>query len=293
MGSAILVWSLRYRQLQSNPFQSIDLNSQNQVGHERTICNYQQESNICDNFDEHSNTKTALEISGGDQSKFGPGARAKADANRPSKIRGSGSAYIPGAEGFVSQNPYCHYHENAPLSCKPKARLSDGQFQSNGDNNNPPPEYGQSSKRDMSSYKGGPNPFTDKFDYDNLAHSRENVDYSDQKHINHAYDRHAEKCFGMKQNRNKESLEIFKQKNQGYIKSSETERIDGSYRYQVPAYLYKQKDSNLVAIVDARDNSFIIVLNATKSQLENLRNTNNFGLDTRPSLELRLRGPKG
>jgi hypothetical protein len=80
-------------------------------------------------------------------------------------------------------------------------KVSDSPFQ--GDGNNPPPEDGQF---DASQYKGGPNPFIDKFDYDNPTHTRENVDFSSQKRMNHAYDRHAEKCFGMKENRNKESL---------------------------------------------------------------------------------------
>lgn len=40
-----------------------------------------------------------VKLSGGDQSKFGPGARAKVDARRNAK--GSGSFMLPGADGFV------------------------------------------------------------------------------------------------------------------------------------------------------------------------------------------------
>jgi hypothetical protein len=49
-----------------------------------------------------------------------------------------------------------------------------------------------------------------------------------------------------------------------------------------------------VAIVNATDNSFITVVNATESQLKSIQEDHNFGLDTRPSMQLtlRLRGPK-
>ncbi len=49
-----------------------------------------------------------------------------------------------------------------------------------------------------------------------------------------------------------------------------------------------------MAIVNATDNSFITILNATESQLNSIQDNNNFGLDTRPSMQLtlRFRGPK-
>jgi hypothetical protein len=144
----------------------------------------------------------------------------------------------------------------------------------------------------MSQYKGGPNPFIDKFDYDNPNNTRENVGCSSQKRMNHAYDRHAEKCFGMQENRNKENSENFERKIRNFIESPETEKINGSYRYETPAYFYKQKDGNLVTVVNTTDNSFITIVNATKSQLDSIQDDNNFGLDTRQSMQLRLRGPK-
>ena len=149
--------------------------------------------------------KSALEIRSGDLGKgSSPGSRAKADARRNAQAGkfSSGSTIIPGADGFVPQNTYCGYHENAPLSCKPKVKVSDSPFQDNGGDNQPPPENGNF---DASQYKGGPNPFLDKFDYDNPNHTRENTDFSSQKRMNHAYDRHAEKCFGMKEIRRKGS----------------------------------------------------------------------------------------
>ena len=45
-----------------------------------------------------------VKLSGGDQSKFGPGARAKAAARR--NAQSSGSFLIPGANGFVPQRTY-------------------------------------------------------------------------------------------------------------------------------------------------------------------------------------------
>ena len=238
--------------------------------------------------------KSALEIRSGDLGKgSSPGSRAKADARRNARAGkfSSGIVIIPGANGFIPQQTYCHYHENAPLSCKPRVKVPYGPFQGDGGNNQPPPEDG---KFDASEYKGGPNPFIDKFDYDNPNHTRQNTDFSSQKRMNHAYDRHAKKCFGMKQNRNKESLKKFKGKARSFIESPETEKINGSYRYKTPAYFYKEKDGNLVAIVNATDNSFITVVNATESQLKSIQEDNNFGLDTRPSMQLtlRLRGPK-
>ncbi len=49
-----------------------------------------------------------------------------------------------------------------------------------------------------------------------------------------------------------------------------------------------------MVIVNATDNSFITVVNATESQLKSIQEDNNFGLDTRPSMQLtlRLREPK-
>ena len=132
----------------------------------------------------------------------------------------------------------------------------------------------------------------DKFGYDDPNNTRENVDCSDQKHMNHAYDRHAKKYFGMQENRNKQNLEKFERKIRDFIESPETEKINGPYRYETPAYFYKEKDGNLVTIVNATDNFLITIVNATKSQLDSIRDDNNFGLDTRQSMQLRLRGPK-
>ena len=51
-----------------------------------------------------------------------------------------------------------------------------------------------------------------------------------------------------------------------------------------------------MAIINAIDNSFITVVNATESQLDSIKENHNFGLDNRhrPSMQLllRLRGPK-
>lgn len=236
-------------------------------------------------------SKSALIIHSGDLGKSEPGARAKNNACRNAKAGkySSGSTLIPGTDALLPQNTYCCYHQNAPLSCKPKVKLADGPFQYDGDNNQPPPE---NRHFDASHYKGGSNPFLDKFDYDSPNHTRESPDFSSRKRMNHAYDRHAKKCFGMNENRNKETLKKFEEKNRSFIELPETERINGSYRYETPVYFYKEKDGNLVAVVNATDNSFITIVNATKSQLESIQNDNNFGLDTRPSIQLRLRGPK-
>ena len=54
---------------------------------------------------------------------------------KPNGKFSSGSTIIPGANGFVPHQTYCRYHENAPLSCQPNVKVSDGAFQGDGDNN--------------------------------------------------------------------------------------------------------------------------------------------------------------
>lgn len=96
----------------------------------------------------------------------------------------------------------------------------------------------------------------------------------------------------MKESRNKQTLQKFKKTVQDYIKSPETERINGSYRYETPAYHYKKPGKDLIVTVNATNNEYISVRNATDFQLENLAIDGNLGYDSRPSMELRLRGPK-
>jgi hypothetical protein len=43
---------------------------------------------------------------------------------------------IQGANGFVPQQTYCHYHKSdPPLFCKTSVKVSDSPFQGDGDNN--------------------------------------------------------------------------------------------------------------------------------------------------------------
>lgn len=238
-------------------------------------------------------SKSALTIRSGELGKSGAGARAKTDTRRNAKAGkySSGSTVIPGAGAFVPKNTYCRYHQNAPLSCKPRVKLADDPFQGNGDNSSPPPEDG---KFDASQYKGGSSPFFDKFDYDNPNHTRENTDFSNKRRMSHSYDGHAEECFGIQENRNKETLQKFEKNIQDYIESPETERINGSYRYETPAYHYKKPDEDLIVTVNATNNEYISVRNATDFQVQKLEIDGNLGYDSRPSmsLTLRLRGPK-
>jgi len=232
-----------------------------------------------------ASSEIGILVRGGGLGKSGPGPRAKAAARR--NVKNSGSFLIPGANGFVQQRTYCRYHENAPLSCKPRVKVSNSPFQ--GDGNNPPPEDG--SEFDFSQYKGGSSPFKN-FDYDNENHTRENVAFSNQRRMNHSYDGHAEKCFGMQENRNKQSLQNLKKKIRDYVESAETERIYGSYRYETPAYHYKKPDEDLIVTVNATNNEYISVRNATDFQSEKLEIDGNLGYDSRPSMSLKLRDPK-
>ena len=238
-------------------------------------------------------SKSALGIRSGDLGKSGPGPRAKADARRNAKAGkySSGSTIIPGADALVPQNTYCRYHQNAPLSCKPRVKLADGPFQGDGDNNQPPPENGNF---DSSQYKGGPSPF-EKHEYQDPNVVAQNIGFNQPNRLNKSYDKHAEDCFSIMESRNKENLGIFK----GSIKNlaqSADEVYKGSYRYKDPAYIFlKEIDEKMTAvIVNATDGEYITSINPTSNQMENLKSNGNIGLDTRPSMQLtlRLRGPK-
>lgn len=113
--------------------------------------------------------------------------------------------------------------------------------------------------------------------------------------MNKSYDKHAENCFGIVENRNRENLEIFK----GDIKNlaqSADKVYKGSYRYEDPAYIFLKKiDEKMTAvIVNATDGDYITSINPSSGQMEDLQSNGNIGLDTRPSMQLtlRLRGPK-
>lgn len=95
----------------------------------------------------------------------------------------------------------------------------------------------------------------------------------------------------MEENYNKEEHKKLITKMKGHIQSEKAQRIEGCFRYSIPAYLYLEEGpfendkGKLLAFVNATDNSIITVVNA-------IDETGNFGLNTRPqqSLVLRLRG---
>lgn len=129
-------------------------------------------------------------------------------------------------------------------------------------------------------------PFKD-FDYGNENHTRENVDFSKKSRMSHSFDRHAKDCFGIKENRNKQSTQKFLTSLQEYIQSPETEKINGSFRYETAAYHYKKPDEDLIVTVNATTNEYISVRNASSTQLENIAFDGNLGM----AMELKLRGP--
>jgi hypothetical protein len=206
-----LAWKLVFGQANVVSAQQYIFNSKSPVVQEKVILNQEEESNSFDASYNSGKTiqtgsgyvikiqnqqnqppealKSALEIRSGDLGKgSSPGSRAKADARRNAQAGkfSSGSSIIPGANGFLPQHTYCQYHKlDLPLSCKTGVKVSDGPFQGDGGNDQPPPE---NPKFDSSHYKGGPNPFIDKFDYNNPNYTRENTDFSSQNRMNHAYD---------------------------------------------------------------------------------------------------------
>ena len=72
----------------------------------------------------------------------------------------------------------------------------------------------------------------------------------------------------MTENRNQQSLQILEEKARNFIELLTTKKVNSSYRYEIPAYFYKEKNGNLQAVVNATDNCIITRLNATKSQLQ-------------------------
>ena len=95
----------------------------------------------------------------------------------------------------------------------------------------------------------------------------------------------------MQQNRNKETLKKFEKSVRDYIESPETNRIEGCYRYETPAYHYKKPGENLVVTVNATTNEYISIRNATIYPLDNLELDGNLGYDLRPRMVLKLREP--
>lgn len=240
-------------------------------------------------------SESALAVRSGDQTKFGPGARAKADAAKNAeggKVR-SGSGILSGVDGFVTPSQgYCHYRRNlpnVPESCR-RATTPDSPFGPVNPHNDP---SGDTGSFDSSQYKGGPSPFSG-FDYKDPSEVADNIGFNKKPRLNKSYDKHAEDCFGRTENRNKENLEKFKGDVTSLAKSADR-TFTGSYRYQTPAYSFLKEVNGkpTLVVVDATDLDYITVINPTTSQLDNLIESGNFGLDTRPSLQLtlRLRGP--
>lgn len=305
VGLGCLGWSLKFGDINPNPDHSLLslINSRQETEFLLETDNQNIENN-CARIKTGSGTvieiKTSIHSSkalgtcGGDlgKSKSGPGAKAKSDARRNFKAKSSGSIIIRGVNGFVPQNAYCQYHKsNPPVSCKPRVKVPNSPFPSDGGNNPSPPENDQF---DSSSYKGGPSPF-ESYEYKNPEVVAQNIGFTQPKRLNKSYDKHAKNCFGIMTNRNKENLEIFKSDIQNLAQSCD-EVYKGSYRYKDPAYTFlKEIDGKMTAvIVNATDGEYITSINPTNGQIENLESTGNIGLDTRPSMQLtlRLRGPK-
>ena len=113
--------------------------------------------------------------------------------------------------------------------------------------------------------------------------------------LSKSYDKHAEKCFGLTDNRNNESLCEFKARVVELAQTAD-EVIQGSYRYNDPAYIFLKEINGkpTAVLVNATDNEYITTINPTQKQLNDLKSNKNIGLDTRPAYQvvLRIRGPK-
>jgi len=247
IGIVTVAIGLRYRRINSISNSSVS-NSTTQV--ERLHSYMEEDLQIIDTNDKIIKTgsgdlinnqqiceasKYALRIRSGDLNKSGPGVRAKADARRNAggTKSNSGSSIIPGADAFIPHNNYCLYHENKFLSCRTKVKGTSGPSPDDGSTNPPPPENGNF---DASKYKGGPSPFED-YQYQDLAVVAQNIGFNQPNRLNKSYDKYAEECFGIVQNRNKETLEIFKADITNTAQSYD-QVYKGSYRYNYPAYIF-------------------------------------------------------
>lgn len=230
---------------------------------------------------------TQIRIRGGDghlpgqPGKFGPGSKARGAA-KANHVGKTPSIFV---ESFTTKPSVCYHNHNLSGKNLAKTKSLFVQGETNNDNND-----NNDHSKPFSSYHGGPSPYRDAFDYE--ANAKKNIDFSNSKNLNHSFDKHAKDCFNISKNRNKSSLEDFTIAIQDYIESPQTVRINGSFRYERPAYHYKDPDQNLVVSVDARTNEYISSRNATKEQLADLEYDGNIGLDSRPLMVLRLRSPK-
>ncbi len=147
------------------------------------------------------------------------------------------------------------------------------------------------STSNFSNYRGGSSPFQG-YNYKDPKDGPQKVGFNQPKRLNKSYDKHAQDCFGLTQNRNKQTLQEFQQCVQDYINAPGVERFDGCYRYETPAYHYLKNGTNMVVTINAITNEYISARNATKDQLENMMSPgHNLGYDSRPPMTLRLRGP--
>ena len=162
------------------------------------------------------------------------------------------------------------------MSCKPRVKLADGSFQGDIYNNQPPPE---NDNFDASKYKGGPSPF-EKYEYKDPVIVAENMGFTEPRRLNKSYDNHAEDCFGIKENRNKKTLEIFKGDIKNLARSAD-KVYKGSYRYETPAYIFSKTvgENTTVVVVNAINREYITAVNPSPFQLNNLKLYGNIGID--------------
>ena len=89
-------------------------------------------------------------------------------------------------------------------SCKHLTTPGPGQGGNYGDMD---PSFQGSKPNNPADYKDGPSPFTD-YDYKDPTEVSKNIEFNKQNRVNKSYDKHADACFNMKENRNKKNLEV-------------------------------------------------------------------------------------
>ena len=155
---------------------------------------------------------------------------------------------VPGVDEYMLKRKYSYGYKKLPY--KSSIKIKNNTFNFGNDNNNQPPTK-VISYIDKSKTNNDSNPYSN-YKY-NKNFIRENTRFDDQKKMNHAYDKHAKKCFGFTQNRNKKALQGFIERTRSFIESPNIERIKGYYRHEIPCCIYTEKGFRLLNLLIIRN----------------------------------------
>lgn len=177
----------------------------------------------------------------------------------------TGSSVLPGAQRFT--NPL-------PTRAATRVKAPNNPLFNNDDNNN----NDSSKPYEAKDFYEGPNRFSD----DQSNYSKERLKGSElefqERRTQKNFDRHP--LPGIEGNKNKENLELYKEKTRDMVDNPEFKGINVSSRHQEPAYIFLNDKTQTVVIINSKTNDYISTFNATQKQLDQLKETKNIGLYT-------------